>query len=306
MSNKKKLREERRKKKLQLLASSNIPEAVSGTGIMSIPTSDVGGCAEACKPPAPLAGISNTEKPPEIPLILREDGTPYSVGNDKVLYNEPIAVGYVHMGMVHEIFMRSLAQMIRADSNVKVMMHESSCNLPLNRNLVLHRFLDSPKEHGDWLLFLDTDIGFPLYSASLMLKVAKENDADMVAVPYQLTNGCSTFAAKIPGGGYHTQGTFQWDRAYAIDAAGTGCMLLKRTMLEKMRDVYKAEYEPWEFCGYDRITINGKPMYESEDYSLSRRMQQAGGKLVGYTGIVLSHMKTTPLVFQGMEGMATR
>jgi hypothetical protein len=138
-----------------------------------------------------------------------------------------------------------------------------------------------------------------------MLKVAKETRADLVGVPYLLTNACSTTAKALPGGGYHTQGNWTFDRAYLADALGTGCLLIARSTLERMK-VQFADKEPWPFCGYDHITINGRPEYESEDYSLCRRAREAGAKLVSYTGIVLSHHKLSPLVFNGLEDQAVR
>jgi hypothetical protein len=240
-----------------------------------------------------------------VAMVTNPDGTPYSILSRDPLkhYAQPIAVGYVHTGLVHEAFCKCLAMLVRADGNVVAMHSESSCNLPMNRNIVLQRFLESPREQGEWLLFLDTDIRFPAYTAATLLKVAVETEADIVAVPYQLTNGCSTFGTVAKNGGYNTQGRFTFDRAYLIDAAGTGCMMVSRKLLQRMKLAYH-DLEPWPFCGYDRIEIGGKPDYSSEDYSLCKRARDIGARIVGYTGIVLSHLKTAPLVFAGLEDMA--
>lgn len=247
----------------------------------------------------------------EVPMVMNPDGTPYSVhgqiadGTQVALYSNKICVGYAHMGMVHQGFMTSMLKMVRADKNVSTIIGESSCNLPLNRNVIMQRFIDSPKEHGDYLLFLDTDIVFPPYLASILVKVAIETEADIVAVPYQLTNGCSTFGVTSETGGFNTQGEFMYDRAYRIGAAGTGCMLIARDLLVRMKEAYK-DREPWPFCGYDRIMINGKGDYESDDYSLCHRATDIGAKIVGYTGVALSHLKTAPLVFTGLEELAAK
>jgi hypothetical protein len=241
----------------------------------------------------------------DVPFVKGPDGEPYSIGSrdPRQLYAKPVCLGYAHMGMVHEAFMTSMIKMVRADQNVHTVIGESSCNLPLNRNIILQRFLDAPVEQGEYLLFLDTDIVFPPYTASALVKVAIETQADIVCVPYQLTNGCSTVGVSSPGGGYLTQGAFMWDRAYEIDAGGTGCMLISRGLLGRMKEAY-ADREPWPFCGYDRIVINGKPEYESDDYSLCHRAKDIGAKIVGYTGIALQHLKTSPLIFAGLEAVA--
>lgn len=237
-----------------------------------------------------------------VPCVLREDGEPYSIlaGDPRKVYEEPVALAYVHTGMVHEGFTESLCRMLRADPHIVAMHKESSCNVVMNRNLVMARFLETPEVQGRWLLWLDTDMVFPPYTAATLLKVAVETEADIVAAPYRLTNGCSTFGTASKTGGYNTQGKFLFDRAYLIDAAGTGCMLISRKILKRMKEAYH-DREPWPFCGYDRIVINGKPEYESEDYSLCRRAQEIGAKVVGYTGVVLQHLKTAPLVFDGLE-----
>ncbi len=243
----------------------------------------------------------------QVPMHLNPDGTPYTVqGNEpRKVYNQPVCIGYAHMGMVHERFMQCMLMMAKADPAVRTMIGESSCNLPLNRNIIMQRFLDMDAALGEWLLFLDTDITFPAYTASAMVKVAVETGADIVAVPYQLTNGCSTFGTARADGGYATQGAFTWDRAYLIDAAGTGCMLISRKLIARMKEAY-VDREPWPFCGYDRIMIDGKPEYESDDYSLCHRAKDIGAKIVGYTGIVLEHLKTSPLVFKGLEQLTAR
>ena len=222
---------------------------------------------------------------------------------DRTPRPEEIVFGYAHGAMVHEVWSRSKAKMFRADKNIVALDHESSCNLPLNRNTLLHRFM--AQERGLWYLFTDTDISFPTFTASAMLRVAQDTRADIVVVPYLLTNGCSTNARALEGGGYYTQGTFKLDRAYEVDAAGTGCMMLSREILSRMEAKY-ADLSPWEFCGYDRITLDGKPTYESEDYSLCRRAREAGARIVSYTGIILGHSKHELLSFKGTGDLVIR
>lgn len=243
----------------------------------------------------------------EVPTIKNPDGTEYSLHSQLnagplTLPPAGVGVGYAHTGMVHESFMASLLMMQAASRQRMAVFRQSSCNLPMNRNAIMHQFL----EHApalDYLLFLDTDIRFPPFTAAVLSKVAMETGADICAAPYMLTNGCSTFGVAREKGGYHTQGVFKYDRAYEIAAAGTGCMLISRNLMLRMKETY-AERSPWEFCGYDRILMDGKYDYESDDYSLCHRAKDIGAKIVGYTGIVLSHLKTHPLVFGGLEELA--
>lgn len=241
-----------------------------------------------------------------VPMVMKEDGTPYSVhtSDPHKLYEQTVLLGYPHLGMVHDAFFQSALKMHAASAGKGYMrgaIGESSCNLPLNRNIIMNRFLELPEDQQtDWLLFIDTDIRFPPYTSAVLVKVAVETKADIIAVPYMLTNGCSTFGVKAETGGYNTQASFTFDRAYEIDVAGTGCMMISRALLLKMRERYK-HLEPWQFCNYDRIEINGKGEYESDDYSLCHRAQDIGARIIGYTGVVLGHMKMTPLVFEGLR-----
>lgn len=253
-------------------------------------------------------------------MVLMPNGEPYSIqANDPARhYAVPVVVGYIHGGMVHDAFLKSVQKVQHASRNITSFVSESSCNVPLNRNVVLHRFLEMPADQAAWFLFLDTDIRCPPWTVAALLKVGIETQADIVAAPYKLTNGCSTFGkleSPIPprkpvngamprvdvGTGFQTQGAFMYDRAYEIDAAGTGCMMIRRALLEEMKKAF-AELAPWEFCGYDPIILKGKPDYESDDYSLCHRALDLGAKIVGYTGVVLRHYKLHGLMFDGLEG----
>lgn len=269
----------------------------------SVPLSQVKAEEITFQQSAPIA----PEDDRDVPVVLNPDGTEYCIQSQLaqgplLLYPASVCVGYAHTGMVYERFMASMLMMQAAHKGRLAAIGQSSCNLPMNRNQILHQFLSS-KEAWDWLLFLDTDIRFPPFTAAVLAKVAIETGADICAAPYMLTNGCSTFGVEREGGGFHTQGKFKYDRAYEIAVAGTGCMLISRKILERLKEAY-ADKSPWEFCGYDRILMDGKYDYESDDYSLCHRAKDIGAKIVGYTGVVLSHLKTHPLVFGGLEDLA--
>lgn len=257
----------------------------------------------------------------DFPFVRTASGEPYSLqANDpSKFYAEPVVVGYIHGGMVHDAFSKSMQKLQHASRNVTHILSESSCNVPLNRNVVMHRFLELPPDQAGWLLFVDSDIRFPPWTVAALLKVGVETGSDIVAAPYKLTNGCSTFGRledplppRIPafgalprvnlGQGFQTQGAFLYDRAYEIHAAGTGCMMVRRALLERMKEAF-SELAPWEFCGYDPIILKGKPDYESDDYSLCHRALDLGAKVAGYTGVVLRHYKASGLVFDGLEGV---
>jgi len=256
----------------------------------------------------------------DFPLVKGEDGEPYTVQthDPQKHYAQSIVVGYAHTGMVHDVFLKSLQQLQHASRNITSFISQSSCNVVLNRNLIIHSFLAIQPELSQWLLFLDTDIKCPPYTAAAMLKVAVETESDIVAVPYKLTSMASTVGRLeveelpkrriFPGGiervdvgtGFNTQGEFTWDRVYDIHGAGTGCMMIRRSLLERMKEHY-VELAPWEFCGYDPIIIHGKPDYESDDYSLCHRALDLGASIRSYTGVPLRHFKQFGLIFDGLE-----
>jgi hypothetical protein len=84
---------------------------------------------------------------------------------------------------------------------------------------------------------------------------------------------------------------FKYDRnrLFQIDACGTGCVLIHRSVLEKMRE-YADPNQGTDWCWFWDGPINGN--WISEDLLFSRRIRQLGFPIYVHTGAVLPHQKS--------------
>lgn len=78
------------------------------------------------------------------------------------------------------------------------------------------------------------------------------------------------------------------DRVIPIDAAGTGCLLIHRSVLEHLR-TQATEDEGPDWCWFQDRPIAGR--WHGEDLLFSRKAREAGFPLHAHTGAVLPHRK---------------
>lgn len=122
------------------------------------------------------------------------------------------------------------------------------------RNIIVNQFL---KTDCEWLLMVDSDILPP------------DNVLDMIDnnVPVCAAYACTTVNGEvIPVGmtknenGYHYDFKHSEPKLHKVDAVGTGCILIKRNVLEKMDKPY------FRFVYEDGILVNG------EDFDFCERV----------------------------------
>src|SRR6185312_5634096 len=82
-------------------------------------------------------------------------------------------IGYVHGGMVHEPFMKSILNCAWYDGRERKMLHSVVSHQGLyvddNRNALVRLFLS---QNAEWLLMVDTDIVFPANGPYMLLDAA--------------------------------------------------------------------------------------------------------------------------------------
>ncbi|QGZ17707.1 hypothetical protein HTVC023P_gp78 [Pelagibacter phage HTVC023P] len=183
------------------------------------------------------------------------------------------------------------------------------------RNLCVAGFLESPATH---LLFIDSDIYFQAKTIFKML----EADKDIISVPYPLKTlmwdkafdkmkqgkiksgndirrALHTYPMKVPD-----------DKNIKIDAgvievtdAPTGCMLIKRSVIEKMIEKYpekkivqktviNGEYvdkpNMWNF--FDTTHDPVEKTFLGEDFSFCQLWSKLGGKCYAYVNDSIVHV----------------
>ncbi len=205
-----------------------------------------------------------------------------------------VVVGYVHGGMVHEPFMRSVLTLFAFDAGQR----RSIAGLAMckglyvaqNRNAVCKNFLTSA---ADWLFFLDTDIVFTPEQMYQLLDAAHPTERPIVGGLYfsywnQDKDLCpvwlehrgddmATMSALKPG-------------LQEVAVVGMGFTLIHRGVLEAMAK-HHADDE-WLWFGHDlRETPRGLERM-GDDTTFCLRAADIGFKTFGHAEIVVQHIKS--------------
>jgi len=167
------------------------------------------------------------------------------------------------------------------------------------RNTLAARFLASPYQY---MLFLDVDLQFkPEHIARLWLH-ATQKERKIVCGIYAMKKLTPRFVANwIPGEVPDENG------AVKVSESGTGCMLIHRSVFEKMRDAMpEIEYstdsnhvsgggvKEWDFfaVGPYKHKDTGLVRYLSEDWMFCQRARDIGIDVWADTNIQIRHMGT--------------
>lgn len=163
------------------------------------------------------------------------------------------------------------------------------------RNRVVKTFLDSTD--SDWLLLIDSDEQLSAAVFDQLINTAHHTERPVVAG--------LVFAAFKQDGALYPQPVpaifqdapegflplFKYDRnaIFEIDACGTGCMLIHRSVLEKMREAADP-HQGTDWCWFWDGPLNGE--WISEDLLFSRRIRQLGFPIYVNTAAILPHQKS--------------
>ena len=184
------------------------------------------------------------------------------------------------------------------------------------RNLCVSEFLSDP-ENYDYLLFIDSDIDFQSKTIFTMM----EKDKDLIACPYpmksfdwdkawrrlhkealdeadHLSKSGYTFPIKV-GNKNEIRVT---NGVAEVSHAPTGCMLIKRSLIEKMmahhpelkinqptivngKEVFKENFYNLFDCIHDPKTKE----FFGEDFGFCKRWTEMGGKVYAYIMDYITH-----------------
>jgi len=154
------------------------------------------------------------------------------------------------------------------------------------RNYLVETFLDAPDEK--WLLTIDSDMTPPQDIAVRLLEAAGVPGRDIVAALYYSRHGFPFH----PAAGYWAgddlapscMSTDEIDGSVRrVDWAGTGCMLIRRRVLERLaatrgRSIFRS------------IEIGGRPTGRGEDLEFCRAAGAEGFGIYCATHIVAGHL----------------
>jgi GT2 family glycosyltransferase len=160
---------------------------------------------------------------------------------------------------------------------------------------VVKQFLDTTT--SDWLLMLDSDEQLGVAAFDALIDTAHDKDRPIVA-------GLVFAGFGVPGKPYpkpvpaifqdSDKGflpLYKYDKnaVFEIDAAGTGCLLVHRSVLEKMREVADPN-QGKDWCWFWDGPVNGE--WIGEDLLFCRRAKALGFTIHVNTAAVLPHQKS--------------
>lgn len=219
--------------------------------------------------------------------------------------DEKVVVGYCHPGNVHAAFHESLLDLLVYDVAFnKRIVHgggrlamQASANLSGPRNEVVKQFLEYGK--ADWLWFVDTDMVFAPDTLERLLEHADPVKAPIVGGLCFTTNQGQLSPTLYGLTGDEEDPTVirfnEWppDAMFQVAATGTGCLLIHKTVFERMIDFvnpgtgkkgFNAAF-PW----FQETTHNDQPV--SEDITFCWRAGILNIPVHVNTGIHIGHVK---------------
>jgi hypothetical protein len=208
-----------------------------------------------------------------------------------------VSIGSCDPGTVNGAFAYRLIQLAQARSArlgpfVRV---KGSGLLSKQRNRVVKQFLDGTK--SDWLLLIDSDEQLTLEAFDKLLETAHDKERPVVAGLVFAGFGIegAPYPKPVPAifqdapEGFLPLYKYDKDSVFEIDAAGTGCLLIHRSVLEKMRETADAN-QGTDWCWFWDGPVDGN--WIGEDLLFCRRIRALGFPIYVNTGAILPHQKS--------------
>lgn len=208
-----------------------------------------------------------------------------------------VSIGSCDPGIVNGAFAYRLIQLAQARSArlgpfVRV---KGSGLLSKQRNRVVKQFLDGTK--SDWLLLIDSDEQLTLEAFDKLLETAHDKERPVVAGLVFAGFGIegAPYPKPVPAifqdapEGFLPLYKYDKNSVFEIDAAGTGCLLIHRSVLEKMRETADKN-QGTDWCWFWDGPVDGN--WIGEDLLFCRRIRALGFPIYVNTGAILPHQKS--------------
>lgn len=165
--------------------------------------------------------------------------------------------------------------------------------LSRTRNQIVAAFLDSTD--AAWLWMVDTDHRVSLPVFDMLVDAAHDSAVPVVAgMMFGAWPSDGPYPRPIPLLYDYIDGSFVPIKGIEprglrrVDGAGTGCLLVHRSVLQAMRDDAADGLKDW--CWFEDGPI-GDGRWLSEDLTFCKRLNDRGVPIHGHTGAVLPHHK---------------
>lgn len=210
--------------------------------------------------------------------------------------DETIHITWCHSGEVDALFAHSMMTIIQ-----KMPERIGSFNniqglglLSKSRNIAIKHFLDNTED--DWVFLVDADeyIGLPEFKT--LIDAAERDERPFMSGLYFAANFTTPeLLQAIPlifimtDNGVQPYFDYPRNEIVEIYAAGTGAMLIHRSVLEYMRE-YGAETFGEDWCWFQDGPLEGNK-WLSEDLTFCGRLQHLGIPMYAHTGAIFPHHK---------------
>lgn len=207
-----------------------------------------------------------------------------------------VMVGYIDYGQWVPEFGESLVDFFLHDAlgsrRVGGRCRVKGPYIPENRTRLCREFLAGPCQ---WLWMLDIDLAFPPQILDALLDAAHPTDKPIVGALY-----FSSYESTPAGTWWPMWLERQGDQELCVvskvelgavrelSVAGTGCMVIHRSVIEKLAEVHAED--PWPWFGHD-VRRNPVPSRAGEDVTFCSRARAAGFTVWGLA-VPLRHFKT--------------
>lgn len=217
-------------------------------------------------------------------------------------YRGKVVVAYCHPGQVDARFHTSIIDLFIHDmfSEGRIIRggghfaSRSGANIVNARNELVRMFLDM--HQAEWLFMVDADMSFDRDTIDRLVEAADPETRPIV--------GALCFGTWEGAESQDLFPTIYWwvdnprgvaraleypdDTVMQVGATGAACILIHRSVLEKMRDQYPG---PWHW--YAEQIFDGRPM--SEDITFCLRASALGIPVHVHTGVKTGHAKSRVL-----------
>lgn len=230
--------------------------------------------------------------------------------------SEKVVVGYLQDGRPHGDFMESLMDVLQYDATMHRRIvggdggriaFRAGHNLSAPRNMVVEKFLQYGK--ADWLWMVDSDMTFQPDTVERLLEYADPEQAPIVGGLCFGFDEQGDIRPTLYGLIGETPETLQvcrydeWipDSMYQVAATGAACLLVHRSVFERMRD-FEDPRRPGKrgfndaFPYFQETEHDGRPV--SEDFTFCWRAGILGIPVYVNTAVHLGHIKDRLLTME--------
>lgn len=186
--------------------------------------------------------------------------------------DEPVCLGLSSYGSVEFSSHVSTVGLVMADRAITGPVFASTALVYVNRQRLVDQFLAHP-ELGGWLWMLDADMVVEPLTARMLVTCAKQCDLDVIgATAPTVTGRCESRVGVETAEGPRLLPLAEpaWGTVTLVDAMGTGCMLISRSLLERMEAAFPHGRLGALFCPTEA---------ETEDYCFCLRAGSLGARI---------------------------